>query len=371
MTQTRTPSSWCEIHRDRISRNLDIALDLVPQGRQFCAVLKADAYGHGIQHVTPLVMAKGITVIGITSNAEARAVREAGFKGTVIRVRAASFEELESAVAYKVEEQVGSLEAARALLALKDTGHGVRCHLALNAEGMSRDGLEIATEGGRGKCRKILELLSEDIVGICTHYPSNEPDHLRESADLFQQQVAWVFENSALQRDRVTVHAGSSLTLVSSVPTQTDMYRCGALMYGVLKPDLGFVTTMDLKAHVVSLGDYPKGITVGYDKARKLEADRRLACISIGYANGISRMSQDRGVVSIGSGLAPIMGKISMNTLVADVTALPEVSVGDVVTIFGGHPPTVIDPDMAVEQFGTILADLYSDWGMRNDRRYF
>ena len=60
-----------------------------------------------------------------------------------------------------------------------------------------------------------------------------------------------------------------------------------------------------------------------------------------------------------------------MNTLVADVTALPEVSVGDVVTIFGGHPPTVIDPDMAVEQFGTILADLYSDWGMRNDRRYF
>jgi alanine racemase len=370
MSTTDRSSSWCEIYRDRIAQNLDIALALVPLGRQFCAVLKADAYGHGIAQVVPLVMEKGVEVIGITSNAEARAVRDAGFSGTLIRVRAATFEEMEAALALRVEEQVGTLSAARKLGALRAAGANIRSHLALNAKGMSRDGLEIASHKGRAEAKQILDLLGHDIVGICTHYPCNEPDNLRDSAQVFDAHVKWVFANSPLERADVTVHAGSSLTLVSSVATETDMYRCGAVLYGVLRPDLGFQTTLDLKARVVSIGEYPKRIPVGYDKARLLNADRLLACISIGYANGISRISQDRGRVAIRGQLAPVMGKISMNTLVVDVTDIDGTALGDEATLFGGATPAFISPDMAQSQHGTILADLYSDWGQRNDRYY-
>lgn len=360
--------SWCEVHRDRIARNLELALGLVPDGRKFCAVLKADAYGHGIEQVVPLLMQGGVTCVGITSNAEARAVRDAGFDGVLIRLRAASSVEMEEALPSRVDEQVASVAVARKLSTMKEAGHEVRAHLALNAMGMSRDGLEVATAQGREDCLAIVQMLAGNIVGICTHFSCNLPENLRKTSALFQQQVGWIFANSALQRADVLVHAGSSLTLVSDVQIETDMYRCGAVLYGVLKPDWGFRTTMDLKARVISLAEYPEGAPVGYDQAFRLEEDRRLACLSIGYANGFRREAHDGATVLIGGHAAPVVGKVSMNTVVVDATGLGDVQVGDEVTVFGGPPHTRASLAAVDRQFRTILADLYCDWGMRNQR---
>jgi amino-acid racemase len=364
-------SSWCDIYPSRIARNLALACDLLPERSQFCAVLKADAYGHGIKQVVPLVMAQGIRCIGITSNAEARAVREAGFTGGIIRLRAATLTEMETAEADRVQEQIGSLDAARQYRGLMDDGHNLpKVHLALDAAGMSRDGLDLATRTGKAVCREILGLLRNQITGICTHFASNEPNHLRQSATLFQQQVAWVLANSTLRRSDLTIHAGSSLSLVSGIAVETDMYRCGAIIYGILKPGLGFIPTMELKARVVGLGAYPAGAAVGYDRANLLERDSRLACISIGYANGFYRNAHNRSAVIIRDKVVPVLGKMSMNTIVADVTGNDDVQVGDEVTVYGRGGGQVISNEQAEAQFGTIMADLYSDWGLRNHRIY-
>jgi len=365
------PSSWCEIHLDRISSNLELTLGLLPQGTSLCAVMKADAYGHGINRVVPLLLEQGVTKIGITSNAEARAVRIAGFAGRLFRLRAATPQEVESALVDDVEEQVGSLVAARQLRDSFETGRAhAGVHLSLNACGMSRDGLEVSTEAGQGDCHEILKLIGPHVVGICTHFPSNEPMPLRQNADLFHQQVAWLFANSDLDRSKVLVHAGSSLTLLSGALIETDMYRCGALLYGVLNREQGFRPTMDLRSRVVHLGDYPKGATVGYDRDFLLSEDRRLACVSIGYAAGYSRIAQDRGAVLIRGCPAPVLGKVSMNSIVADVTGIADVQVGDEATVFGSDGTASVDPGTSVEQFGTILPDLFADWGMRNARFY-
>ncbi len=370
MRHDTCPGSWCDIHRDRISRNLEIARSLVPQGRDFCAVLKADAYGHGIAQVVPLVIEQGVGCVGITSNAEAFAVRDAGFGGRLIRLRAATAAEIDAAAPARVQEQAGSLAAAQALRAQRDAGREVAAHLALDAAGMSRDGLEIATQAGRDTCLQILETLAGNVVGICTHFPSNAGPDLAQTAALFQHQAAWVCDNGGLDRSRLLVHAGSSLTLISDQPIETDMYRCGAILYGILRPDLGFRTTMDLKARVVSIGDFPKGATVGYDRALTLEGDRRLACLSVGYANGFPRRSEAGSVVAIRDHLAPTVGKISMNTVVVDVTDIAGIAVGDEATVFGGIADGQASLDVTQRQFGTILADLFSDWGARNHRIY-
>ncbi len=368
MTSPAPPSAWCEIHRGRITRNIDLALELVPAGRRFCAVLKADAYGHGIEQVVPLVMAQGITTIGITTNGEAAAVRQAGFGGAVIRLRAATPTEMAEAGAWCVEEQVGSVAAARSLVAMRDQGARVRAHLTLNANGMSRDGLELSTGSGRAMCQEIVDLLGRDIVGIGTHYPCHQRQNLRSSAALFHQQVAWVFEQSNLIRSETCVHGGSSLTLVSKERVETDMYRCGAILYGILKPEWGFQTTMALKARVVSLGSYPKGNTVGYDKAYELRDDARLACVSIGYANGVRRELQGIGTVTIAETPVPVLGKISMNSLVADVSQIADVSIGDEAVVFDGATHGRAALAETERAFGTILADLFTDWGARNHR---
>ncbi|PUB12731.1 alanine racemase [Yoonia sediminilitoris] len=371
MAQMSEPSAWCLIDRDRISRNLELALGLLPQGVRFCAVLKADAYGHGIAQVVPLLREQGVPCIGITSNAEARAVRAAGFTGTMIRLRAATPQEIKGALKDGVEEQVGSLATARQLRAIHGAAKTISgLHLALNADGMSRDGLEIATKAGQQECLQILDEIGQRIVGVCTHFPANDPEPLQESAALFTQQVSWVCDNSQLERSALLSHAGSTLTLLSGVPVGTDMYRCGAILYGFLKPELGFLPTMELQARVVQVGDYPAGSSVGYDRDSRLEADRRLACISIGYAGGYGRIAQDRGAVLIRDQLAPVLGKVSMNTIVADVSDIAAAQIGDVATVFGGSGPQAIGPDRATAQFGTILPDLFSDWGMRNPRIY-
>lgn len=364
-------TSWCTVHRDRISRNLELALELVPKGRQFCAVLKADAYGHGIAQVAPLIQEQGVTIIGFTSNAEARAIREAGFKGTMIRLRAATPQEIEGALGDHVQEQVASVATARQLRKHLDAGQlRTGAHLALNAAGMSREGLEISTENGQDVCRAILDIMGGDICGICSHFPSNEPGQLRLSSAQFQRQAAFIFENSNLKRTETRVHAGSSLTLISDVDVQSDMYRCGAILYGILRPDLGFRPTMDLEARVISLQDYPQGVSVGYDRACRLERDCRLACISIGYENGFRRVAHDNSVVAVRSTLAPVLGKISMNAIVADVTGIEDVEVGDTVGVFRDSEVAPILPHMAEVQFRTIMADLYTDWGRRNHRVY-
>ncbi|HBZ43776.1 MAG TPA: alanine racemase [Maritimibacter sp.] len=370
MSSSALPS-WCKIHLDRISSNLARALDLLPSGSAFCAVLKADAYGHGIDRVVPLVREQNVSTVGITSNHEAYAVRKAGFEGRVIRLRAATQDEVEGALESCVEEQVACRDTARHMRALLDTGRlKAPVHLSLNAGGMARDGLELGSDVGKDTSRAVLASLGQNVRGICSHYPSNEPTDLQRNAALFQEQVDWVLKNSDLSRSDVLVHAGSSLTLVSETKVETDMYRCGAILYGILKPEWGFVPTMDLEARVVSLQDYPSGASVGYDCETQLTRGSRLACVSIGYQNGFRRYAVGRSQVAIRDRLVPVVGKVSMNAIIADVTDSPDVQVGDTVGVFGGGNVASITPATAERQFATIMADLCTDWGMRNPRVY-
>lgn len=369
MSKPSVPNAWCEIFCDRISSNIELALSRLPDNSQFCAVLKGDAYGHGINQVAPLVMEQGIECIGISSNEEARAVRLAGFEGRLLRVRTAAPSEIIDVLPQRVEEQVSTVDAAAFLRELLDQGRycsGV--HLSLNAKGMSRDGLEISNANGQKQCEMLLDHLKNQIVGICTHFPSNIVQELSQSADQFQKDAGWVIENAGLSRSDLLVHAGSSLTLVSDQKIETDMFRCGAILYGILKPELGFRPTMELKSRIVSIGEYPSGSTVGYDRSAVLDEDKRLACVSIGYANGFRRISSN-SAIDVCNIAAPIVGKISMNTIVADVSNIDNAQVGDEVTIFG--EATTITTAAVEKQFDTILTDLFCDWGMRNNRVYF
>lgn len=362
-------ASWCEIFPDRIAKNLRRALGLLPTGAQFCAVLKADAYGHGIERVVPIICEHGVNHVGISSNAEARAVRAAGFKGTLLRLRSATFKEVEGALMDQVQEQVGTLSAAQGFADLaRCEGSMPKLHLSLNAGGMSRDALELSTKKGRETCLEILTLIAPQVVGICSHFPSNSAHDLALSDKQFQSDVDWVFDNSALRQDEVMVHTGSSLTLVSTQNVTTGLFRCGAILYGILKPELGFLPTMELKSRVTNLENYPQGSTIGYDRAITLKKDRRLANISLGYANGIRRGFFNKSVALVRGCVVPILGKISMNTIVVDVTDLLEVAIGDEVVIFGQQGAARIDIGQMELQAETIMADVYTDWGQRNYR---
>ena len=364
-------SSWCEIFPSRIAKNLRLARQLLPANTEFCAVLKADSYGHGIDKVVPIICEQNIQIVGITSNAEAQAVRNAGYTNTLIRLRSATPSEIKAALPEKVQEQVSTLHAAQTIFNLVSAGSRIEgLHLSLNSGGISRDGLDLLSHENRQTAMEIIDLIGNHIVGICSHFPSNEIQELQASNEHFQADLNWIFANSKLNRSDVKVHAGSSLTLVSGQEIATDFYRCGAIMYGILKPEVGFESTMQLKARITSLSHFPKGSTIGYDRAIKLNAAKVLANISVGYSNGFRRNYFGRSFALIRGQRVPILGKISMNSIVADVTQLSTVEVEDEVVIFGQQGSEHIDLKNIERQSDTIMAEIYTDWGQRNPRIY-
>lgn len=368
MADPAIESSWCEISLPIIAGNLTSTLKRLPKNTRLCAVVKSDAYGHGIKNVVPLLIAQNVGHIGISSNTEARAVRDAGFAGTLLRLRMATPQEVKNALEDRIEEMVGTPTGVQSLIEALDKDTLPSLHISLNAGGMSRDGLELSTQQGRRAFLKILDLVPERIVGLCTHFPSNEPQELAGSIKRFHDDLAWIFANSALRRQDVLIHAGSTLTLHAGQDPKTDMMRCGAILYGIAGPRPDFQSAFALKSQVVSVGNYPKGSTIGYDRSTCLLEDKVLASIALGYANGYPRQLSGRGEVLIRGQRLPVMGKISMNTIVADVTILPGVVIGDEVVAFGQQGAQTIS-SLAIEQLtGTIMADLFADWGQRNSR---
>lgn len=368
MADPSTESSWCEISVPQFQRNVANAQALLPLNTRLCAVVKADAYGHGIANVVPSLMKQDVSHIGISSNREAQAVRDAGFTGVILRLRTATLEEIRLARDCDVEEMIGSLDSLQSLVRILGTNGLPRVHVALNSGGMSRDGLELSSWGGREDCLQILEQAGTQVTGLCTHFPSNTPPELTQSITRFHSDMSWIFANSGLRREAVLVHAGSTLTLASGLDPKTDMMRCGAILYGIAGPRPNFDTTLALKSRVVSIGRYPKGSTIGYDRTTRLNEDRVLASVALGYANGYCRELSGRGRLLIRGRSVPVMGKVSMNTIVADVTGLPNLEIGDEVVAFGRQENQAITSHDMEQATGTIMADLFTDWGQRNPR---
>ncbi|PYG31913.1 alanine racemase [Pelagimonas varians] len=368
MGDTLTESSWCEISRSKLEQNLDAVIGLMPADTLLCAVVKGDAYGHGIENVVPLLINRNISHIGISSNAEARAVRAAGFQGRVLRLRSATPYEVRSAIGDRVEELVGSQLSLEQLIKTLGAAALPNLHLSLNAGGMSRDGLELSTGFGRTELQKMVALAPDKIIGLCTHFPSNAAEDLAASIARFHQDCDWVFTNTSLTRANVLTHAGSTLTLRAQQDPKTDMMRCGAILYGIKGPRPAFQSALALKARVISIGHYPEGSSVGYDRSCRLQENKVLASIALGYANGYSRLFSGRGAVLIGGQKVPVLGKVSMNTIVADITSVPAVAIGDEVVAFGHQGDQSIGSSEIEEITSSIMADVFTDWGQRNAR---
>ncbi|WP_438405721.1 alanine racemase, partial [Aeromonas hydrophila] len=139
---------------------------------QICAIMKADAYGHGIDLLVPSVVKANIPCIGIASNEEARVAREKGFTGRLMRVRAATPDEVEQALPYKMEELIGSLVSAQGIADIAQRHHTtIPVHIALNSAGMSRNGIDLRLADAKQDALAMLKLKGITPVGIMTHFP--------------------------------------------------------------------------------------------------------------------------------------------------------------------------------------------------------
>ena len=363
-------NAWIEINKAALEHNIQTLQAELAGKSKLCAVLKADAYGHGIGLVMPSVIALGVPCVAVASNEEARVVRESGFKGQLIRVRTASLGELENALQYNVEELVGNLDFARqaADLAHKH-GRKLQVHIGLNSSGMSRNGIEMSTQLGKQDALAITKLPNIEVVAIMTHFAVEDKDDVRKGLATFNEQAAWLMDVAQLDRSKITLHAANSFATLEVPESRLDMVRTGGALFGdTVLSRTEYQRVMQFKSHVASVNSYPAGNTVGYDRTFTLTRDSKLANITVGYSDGYRRVFTNKGVVLINGHRVPAVGKVSMNTVMVDVTDAPDVKAGDEVVLFGKQGASEVSQAEVEEINGALLADLYTVWGSANPK---
>ncbi|USZ14631.1 alanine racemase [Moraxella sp. FZFQ2102] len=366
-------NAYLEIDVQAFEDNITRLQNTLNDGTKICAIMKADAYGNGIDLLMPSIIKLGVPCIGIASNEEARVARAHGYTGDIMRVRLASGDEVEAALEYNMTELTGSLEHAKTLSDIaKKHGKTLNFHLALNAGGMDRNGIDTDTKTGKKDAVAITKLPNFKITGIMTHYAFEDEDFVRERLAKFNEQSAWLIKAAKLDRKELTLHTANSFSTIAVPESHLDMVRPGGLIYGdTIDAKPAYKPIMSFKTKVASVQFYPAGTTVGYDGTHTLTRDSYLANLPFGYSDGYRRAFTNKGIVLIGGMRAPVLGKTSMNTTMVDVTdivAKHPVKINDEVVIYGSQGDERITQAEVEEINDALLADLYTIWGNSNPR---
>ena len=304
-------------------------------GTNLLAVVKADAYGHGLIPVAKAALDAGASYLGVALLEEAVSLREAGITAPILAWLVQPGSDFAQAIELDIELAVASLAALKEISAAS-SAKKARIHLEVDS-GMSRGGFL-----GEWESLTSADLQSVEVVGVFSHFArADEPDEKQNQDQLerFNEMVAKVH---ALGFPHVMRHLSISAATLKNKAAAFDMVRTGIAMYG-LSPDvntlgdsksLGLRPAMQLRAALYLVKDVPANTPVGYGATEFTKSDTKLGVVAMGYADGIPRIARDAGVWFSGH-RAPIIGRVSMDQFVVDLGAASKAKSGDWVTIFG------------------------------------
>ncbi len=361
------------INLTALRHNFQLVKKMAGLDTQVLAMVKSDAYGHGLVPAAESLSTAGASYFGVAAPEEGVSLRRAGINGTILVLLGSV--EAEPLIDYNLTPVVFDLENIRALsaAAVKRAAQ-IGVHLKMDV-GMGRLGImpaELSTY-----VREIESLPGVYLDGIMAHFPLADTEHegiTREQDELFRRQLA---ELPACRR--VMCHIANSAALIRFNDTHHDMVRLGIALYGYspLAPSLepaGLRAAMSFQSRVIQLKDVPAGYGISYGHIFKTKVPSRLAVLPVGYADGYLRSLSGRASVLIRGRRAPVRGRICMNACVADVTEIPGVENGDEVVIMGrqqwGSVENEITADEVASWMGTINYEVLCLFGSNNKRRY-
>ncbi len=192
---------------------------------------------------------------------------------------------------------------------------------------------------------------------------------VRAGLAAFNSESAWVIREGHLDRSKLLLHTANSFTTLEVPEARLDLVRPGGALYGDTVPShTEYQRVLSFKSRVASLNTYPKGNTVCYDRTFTLARDSRLANIPVGYSDGYRRVFSNKAHVLIHGHRCPIVGRVTMNTVMADVTDFADVQMSDEVVLYGKQGAAEITQTELEDMSGTILVEVYGMWGRVNPR---
>ncbi len=336
-----TTRAWVEIDLPAIDRNVGRIKQALPPRVRYVAVVKANAYGHGMPEVATRLLQAGVDCFAVANVGEAARLREIGHDADILLLSPSLPGEMPRAVGLDLDVTLNSIAEAEALeRCAASAGRKVRVHVKVDT-GMGRAGVW-HTEA-RGLIDFVRAAKHLDWRGLFTHFSEADADtdFTAEQRRIF---LALLAEVPADERARLLVHADNSAGLETfSAASPFNAVRIGLMQYG-LPPSAGsFLASLrpepvlSFHARVVLVKDLPAGTAVSYNRTRVLTRASRVAIVAVGYGDGVPTAASNRGSFLLRGHRCPILGRVTMDQTIVDVTDVPGVAVGDVATILGAQ----------------------------------
>jgi alanine racemase len=362
--------------------------------RKILCIVKGNGYGHGGPQVARALEKAGSDWFGVTCTEEGIAVREAGVRKPVLVLtsfwpgeESRLIEHDLTAVIHRCE-QLKALDRAAARIFGAKTGtkggQRVSFHLKMDT-GMNRLGMAPGDmecfASQLAKCKHL------ELGGVFTHFASSEVlTNTRAGEQTRQQEMRFYAALDSLRAlgiDPGIVHLANSAAIVTRPETWADMVRPGAILYGYhpgydpveqrpeIEARLPLKPVMSLRTRIINIRTIHAGAGVGYNETFIAKRPSRIAVLAAGYGDGIHRSLGNRGNVLVRAALAPIVGIISMDVTMIDVTDIPGAEIGDVVTFYGSDGKQVRPANVIARSIGTVTSDLLCAVSQRVPRVYF
>ena len=361
--------AFVEVNLNAISNNIKLVKSKTQA--QILAVVKADAYGHGLIPVAKCAVDAGATWLGVALLEEAILLRKAGIKVPIISWLTPPSSDFKQAIELDIDLAIPSLKHLEVIVAAgKALGKKPRVHIEVDT-GMTRGGLLgewpeflIAAKGA-----------DIEVVGFWSHFArADEPDEIANQSQMleFESKLAQLIATGITPK---YIHLANSAATLTNPNSHKNIVRLGIAMYG-LSPDVNTLGSsqnlelepaMTLKAEIHLVKRVPAGSPVGYGGTQTTLRDTKLAIITIGYADGIPRNTSSAVGVFVAGRKAAIIGRVSMDQFVVDLGADSNAVAGEIVEVFGANGYSIDDWAAAS---GTINYEIVTRIAARVPRIY-
>lgn len=357
---------------------------MAKSGKPALAVVKADAYGHGLVPVAKAAIDGGATWLGVALLEEALTLRANGVKAPIIAWLTPISDDFVAAIANEIDIAIPSREHLQAVIAASHGAKRVaRIHLEMDS-GMSRGGALLDWNELLADAADAQAAGKISVVGIWSHFArADEPGHPFN----IEQRQRFLMGVEAAREKGITpqvIHLSNSAATINDPDSHFDVVRLGIAMYG-LSPDvttmgdsrkLSLKPAMTLRGRIHLVKEIPAGSQVGYGGTAITKVDTKLAVIAMGYADGVPRNATSNAGVLIGNKMSPIIGRVSMDQFVVDLGKESQARAGDWAYLIGSEKgdsytsDTCYTADSWAAACGTINYEIVTRIGPRVARLY-
>ena len=373
---------YAEIDLAAFRHNLTGIKRILSPGTGIMAVVKADAYGHGVIDIAREAVAAGVGFFAIARMNEAAVLREAGIKTPILLFDDSRTYGADKYTDLDIRASVNSMEDAEYFSASAvECGRKLSVHVKIDT-GMGRlgfiaDGLT-SSEGSTPlykNIKKISELPNIEIEGVYSHFANSDTrdkTHAREQLALFKKLSV---ELESVLDKKPLFHMANSAAIMEIPESHFDIARPGIILYGLYPSDevdrgiIDLRPVMSLKSKVVHLKKVGPGFRVSYGSTYTTERETVIATVPAGYADGLSRHLSSNGCMLVRGRRAPIIGRVCMDLTMIDVTGIEGVSVHDEVVLIGKQGNEEITADELAERTGTINYEVVTSLAPRVPRK--